>query len=172
MKAKIKLLDSKAKIPTKAHETDTGFDITMIGVEKIVGDAIFFKTGIAITPPSGYYFEIVPRSSISKLPLEMANSFAVIDESYTGQLLIPIRITHPGMGQDLKNTSFPSGIVKIFGSRPSTMNAVGDLILKEAPSLFQLILRKKFEIEFEEVDSLEETKRGEGGFGSTNKKKD
>ncbi len=170
MKTKIKLLDPKAEIPKRAHETDTGYDLKFIGFEKIVGDVIFFKTGLAIQPPSGYYYEIMPRSSISKLPLELANSVGVIDETYTGQIFVPIRITHPNMGQEQKNVSFPNGLVQIFGARPQTMSILAQLVLQHQPILVQLILRKRFNSEFEVVDELDETQRADGGFGSTNKK--
>lgn len=169
MKTKIKILDPKAELPKKAFSKDTGYDLKMIGVSKIVGDVIFFKTGIAIQPPDGHYFEIVPRSSISKLPLELANSIAIIDEGYSGEVIVPIRITHPGMGQEQKSVSFPSGIVQIFGARPQTMSIVAQLILQNQPTLTQLILRKRLDSEFELVNELTISERLDGGFGSTNK---
>jgi dUTP pyrophosphatase len=164
---KVKLLDDKATLPTRALESDTGYDIKVIGVEKIVGDVIFFKTGLSIQPPKGHYFEVVPRSSISKLPLELANSIGIIDEHYRGEILIPVRITHPDLGQERKNVSFPNGIVKIFGARPSTMSAVGAQVLSQKPVLFQMILRKRLDSNFKVVQDLDDTARGEGGFGST-----
>lgn len=169
MKTKVKLLDPRAELPKRAHEVDSGYDIKSIGVEKIEGDVIFFKTGIAIQPPTGYYYEVYPRSSISKLPLSLANSVGIVDEHYRGEIIIPVRLMHPGLGQDLKSVMFPNGIVKIFGARPGTMSIVGDLILKHKPILFQLILRQRLDSEFEIVDSLDDTIRGEGGFGSTDK---
>lgn len=163
----IKILDEKAEIPKRAHESDTGYDLKFIGIEKIVGDVIYFKTGIAIAPPEGYYFEIVPRSSISKLPLEMANSIGVIDQHYRGEVLVPIRVTHSLMGQEQGNVTFPQGIVKIFGVRPQSMNAVAQQVVSNKPKLCQMIMRKREDSLFVSVDSLDETIRGAGGFGST-----
>lgn len=163
---KVKKLDEKAKLPQRAHDTDTGYDLTMIGVEKIVGDVIFFKTGIAVQPPKGHYLEIVPRSSISKLPLELANSVGIIDEAYRGEVLIPVRVTHGEMGQEQGNVTFASGIVKIFGVRPVSMSALAQLILQKQPVLFQAIVKQRIDAEFLEA-SLDDTERGEGGFGST-----
>lgn len=171
MKVKIKLLDSKAELPKRAHKTDTGYDLKMIGVDKIVGDVIFFKTGLSIQPPSGYYFEIMPRSSISKLPLELANSVGVVDEHYRGEIIVPLRLTHPGMGLDQKNVSFPNGIVKIFDARPSTMSSLAQLVLERSPTLTQLILKERLDADFEIVENLDETERGDGGFGSTDTQK-
>ena len=167
----VKILDEKAEIPTRAHESDTGYDLKFIGVHKIIGDVIFFKTGLSIAPPEGFYFEVMPRSSISKLPLELANSVGVIDEHYRGEILVPIRITHQQMGQEQTNIAFPQGIVKIFGSRPNTMNAVAQQILIHKPSLCQMILRQRMDSEFKAVEELDETARGHGGFGSTDKVK-
>lgn len=163
----IKILDENAEVPTRAHESDTGYDLKFIGVHKIVGDVIFFKTGISIAPPEGFYFEIVPRSSISKLPLELANSVGVIDEHYRGEVLVALRITHSMMGQEQTNVSFPQGLVKLFGTRPPTMNAVAQQVLMNKPKLCQLILRKREDTEFKVVGELDETMRGSGGFGST-----
>lgn len=167
----IKILDERAEVPQRAHDSDTGYDLKFIDIHKIVGDVIFFRTGIAVAPPVGYYFDIVPRSSISKLPLELANSVGIIDEHYRGEILVPIRITHSLMGQEQTNVSFPQGLVKIFGARPPTMTAVAQQILMNKPHLCQMILRKREDTLFEVVEELDETKRSAGGFGSTDDKR-
>jgi dUTPase len=168
LNVKISLLNDKAVVPSRSHSTDTGYDLVFTGVEKIVGDVIFFKTGISLQPPSGYYFEVVPRSSISKLPLEMANSVGVIDESYTGEVLVPVRVTHSemGFGKGSENKPYPQGIVRIFNSRPGSMTILSSLILDKKPCLFQAILRKRLDCNFV-IENLEDTERNDGGFGST-----
>jgi dUTPase len=166
---KIKLLDPKAEVPSRAHATDSGYDLTFIGVHKIVRDVIFFKTGISVQPPRGYYFESVPRSSISKLPLAMANSVGIIDESYTGEIFVPVRVMHSIQYQDFAHSNYPNGIVKIFGLRPQTMPALADLIVKNKPKLFQLILKKRNDCKFV-LEDLSDTERADGGFGSTDSK--
>jgi len=165
-KIKVELLTEEAQVPTRAHNTDTGYDLTFTGIEKIVGDVIFFNTGLSLQPPKGYYFEVVPRSSISKLPLSMANSVGVIDESYTGEVLVPVRVHHQAMGGDPARVTFPNGIVKVFGRRPQSMSSLADLVLKHKSKLFQAVLRKRNDCDFI-VQEIEETSRGEGGFGST-----
>jgi len=170
VKIKVELLSEEAQVPTRAHKTDTGYDLTFIGVHKIVGDVIYFKTGISLQPPKGYYFEVVPRSSISKLPLSMANSIGVIDEHYTGEVLVAIRVHHSDMGGEPARAVYPNGIVRMFGLRPQTMDALAQLVLKNKPKLFQAILRKRLDCNFS-VESLEETDRGDGGFGSTDSEK-
>jgi dUTP pyrophosphatase len=167
MLTRVKILDDRAVLPKRAHESDTGYDIKLIDVHKIVGDVIFFKTGLSLQPPKGHYFEIVPRSSISKLPLELANSIGIVDEHYRGELIVAVRVTHQNMGQEHKNTQFPGGIVRIFDGRPNSMSAVAYSVLNKKPVLFQIILRERLDCTFESVFDLEETERGDGGFGST-----
>lgn len=169
VKVKVKKLSEKAKMPKLAHSTDSGYDLTFIGIEKIVGDVIFFKTGLTVQPSQGYFFEIVPRSSISKLPLSMANSIGVIDNHYTGELIIPVRLHHREPGFETKTNSFPFGIVQMLDGKPPSILAAAELILAKKPSLFQMILRKKYACEFVEGD-LEDTDRGDGGFGSSDVK--
>jgi dUTPase len=163
---KYKLLSEKAAPPTKGHQTDSGWDLKIIGVEKIEGDVIFFKTGISVQPPPGYYFELFPRSSISGLPMSLANSVGVIDESYTGEVLVAARVHHHDMGSDARKTSYPNGIVSVFGLRPQTINALAELVIQKKPKIAQLILKKRIECDFVSSE-LEETERGSGGFGST-----
>ena len=166
LKTKVKLLTENAVLPTRAHNKDTGYDLTFTGVNKIVDDVIFFSTGLSLEPPSGYYFEVVPRSSISKLPLSMANEIGVIDETYRGEVLVPVRVHHNMEFFSGSGTRYAQGIAHMFGSRPQTMSAVADQIMMNKPKLFQAILRKRNNCDFV-VDEVSETSRGEGGFGST-----
>jgi len=164
---KVKKLDERAEIPSNHHDSDTGYDLKFIDIHKIAGDVIFFKTGISVEPPKGYYFDIVPRSSISKTPLSMANSVGIIDWSYRGELIVPVRVHHSGMGVENKNEMFAGGMVEVFGKRPQSLSALAKLILYEKPHLFQLVLRKKYKCDFVLEEELKETNRGDGGFGST-----
>ncbi len=166
VKVKVELLDESAKVPSRAHTTDTGYDLEFTGVDKIVGDVIFFKTGVSMQPPTGYYFDIVPRSSISKLPLTMANNVGIIDQGYTGEILVAVRVHHPDMGSETSRQVYPNGLAKMFGVRPQTMSALANLILKNKPKMFQAILRKRLNCSFD-VTELDNTERGSGGFGST-----
>jgi len=166
VKVKVDLLSERAVMPTRAHNTDTGYDITFTRVHKIDGDVIFFGTDISLQPSRGHYFEVVPRSSISKTPLSMANSIGVIDETYTGEVLIPVRVNNHQPGATGRGVSCPGGVVKIFGARPQSMHALGELILAKKPCMFQAILRKRLTASFE-ITKIEETERGDGGFGST-----
>ena len=171
LNSKIVLLNSKAELPKKETDGSAGYDIKIIAVDKIVGDVIFFKTGIAIQAPEGHYFDLAPRSSISKLPLMLANSIGKIDEDYRGEIIVPIRVMHSEQGTGNQSDSRPSGIVQIFETKPPTMSVLADKIIQERPHLVQLILKKRLECEWEQTESLDKTERADGGFGSTDGKK-
>lgn len=166
LKTKVSFLDERAQLPQRAHEQDTGYDLTFIGVHKIVDDVIFFKTGLSLQPPAGYYFEVVPRSSISGLPLAMANSIGVIDENYRGEVLVPVRVLHKNENYDSPSDHYANGLVKMFDTRPQSMTVIANLVLTKKPKLFQAILRKRMNCDFV-LDEVSQTERGDGGFGST-----
>jgi dUTP pyrophosphatase len=128
-----------AVTPTKAYPSDVGYDLTAIDVfKKLSQQTTLYETGLIVTPPEGYYVEILPRSSISKTGYVISNSVGIIDPSYTGSLKI--------------------AVTKVDDSFP-------DLTLPFCK--FQLVLRKLYEAELVEVGSVRETERGDGGFGST-----
>lgn len=147
MLTKVKLLNDEAEVPKRAHSTDSGYDIKMIGIDKIREDVVFFQTGVSIQPPEGHYFELVPRSSISKFPLALANSVGIIDEHYRGEIKIPVRILSLEGEQSIRDVALH--------------------ILAVKPVLFQMILRRRLDSDFEVVTEINDTVRGDGGFGST-----
>ena len=131
--------DKDAVSPTKAKNTDIGFDLVCIKIHKeLENGVILYDTGIAVETTEGFYTEIAPRSSISKTGWMLANSIGIIDPDYRGNLLValmPIR-------KDAKRMHLPF-------------------------CKCQLILRKTEECIVEEVSFLTDTERGTGGFGST-----
>lgn len=94
-------------------------------------------TGLAIQPDLGWYCLVYPRSSISKKGLFLSNSVGIIDNQYTGEIIAIFNKTN--------------NLAKI---------EIGERII-------QLVPQKLILVNFEEVDSLIETDRGTGGFGST-----
>jgi dUTP pyrophosphatase len=136
-----KKTDNRAVIPKKAYDTDTGLDLVAIDVfKRLENGVIMLETGIAVKPPSGYYTEILPRSSIIKTGFILANSVGIIDSSFRNSLKIAIIPVY-------ENTVFNFEDIK---------------------NKFQLVIRKIEDFEVEEVDDLDITERGMGGFGSTN----
>lgn len=124
--------------PSKTHASDSGYDLTLIEAGKRVGIVQFFRTGIKIQPSFGWYFDLVPRSSITKTGYILANSIGIIDRTYVGEVLVPL--------------------IKVDPSAP-------DLDLPAR--VVQIIPRPIVHAAFIEVDSLDESNRGSGGFGST-----
>lgn len=136
---------TNAVTPRKGTPHAVGYDLTCVAEldpaeYNLPENVRMFDTGISVEPPSGYYTEIVPRSSLIKSGYMLGNSIGIIDPDYRGSLKI--------------------AIVKIE-------KHVRDI---EAPfKMFQLVLRKyeDYELVVETKRSLTETTRGAGGFGST-----
>lgn len=126
----------------KFHRRDVGIDVALtrlVEVKFFGNDRIkLYGTGIKVKPPDGCYFELLPRSSMFKKGLLLANSVGIIDPGYRGEIMAPIwRIND--------EVSWP-----------------------ELPCrCLQLILKPLVLANCIEVDKLDETERNEGGFGST-----
>lgn len=146
MEVKFKKLSDKAVVPTKAHSSDAGFDLTATRVTSEVNECgqfvLVYHTDLAMEIPDGYVGLIFPRSSISKKSLYQTNAVAVIDSNYRGEIIVKY-----------KNTT--------GDSIPAVYN-LGD-------KFSQLIIMPYPAIEFVETEELSESDRGEGGFGSTDK---
>lgn len=141
MKVKIKKLDDRAIIPTYAKPGDAGMDITAISV-KFEQNYIEYGTGLSFEIPEGYVMLIFPRSSVSKKDMMLANCVGVLDSGYRGELKFRFKIVCQA-GQ-LKRDYYNPG------------DKIGQIMIIPYPT-----------IEFEEVDNLSDSERGEGGFGST-----
>jgi deoxyuridine 5'-triphosphate nucleotidohydrolase len=130
---------ANAVSPSKAAVSDSGFDLTLIEKDRDRGGAVvFYRTGIKIQPAFGWYFDLVPRSSIVKTGYALANSVGVIDRAYTGEIFVPL--------------------IKIDPNAP-------DLPLPAR--IVQIIPRPIVAVEIVEVSDFDDTVRGAGGFGST-----
>lgn len=128
--------------PRRSHPTDTGFDLVLLDVVKDApGGVTFYGTGVCVTPPTGFYFDLVPRSSISKTGYALANSIGIIDMDYTGEVIVPLR--------------------KVDEAAPD---------LELPCRLVQLVPRQWHDMRPVIVDRLDTTPRGAGSFGSTSEK--
>lgn len=137
----IKVHEKAEKPEEKKHKNDVGYNLVAIREHKrLTSRTVMYDTGLIVRPPPGYYTEIVPRSSMAKSGHILANSVGIVDPDYTGTLLIVL--------------------TKIDDGAPD---------LKLPFSLCQLVLRKFEDYSLEETTSVENTSRGTGGFGSTNK---
>lgn len=131
---------------TSHHDGDAGIDL-MTPVEKACSsfntETINFEIRCEMVDRENKnvsYF-LYPRSSISKTPLMMANSVGIIDAGYRGNIMAKVR-----------------------NMEPDTLYRI---LTHE--KLFQICAPDLKPVRVEIVESLSETSRGEGGFGSTNK---
>jgi len=136
--------DENAISPSKTNWSDVGYDLSIIKkIKDINSKTALYDTGIKIQLDFGYYSEIVPRSSIIKSGYILSNNIGIIDNSYRGNLMIALT----KIADDAIEIEFPF-------------------------KCCQLIFKKQVFINLEEVrdKSLDDTKRNEGGFGSTDNK--
>lgn len=139
MEVRFKKLRPDAVAPQKAHPSDAGFDLVATSVaEDRARTIVSYGTGLAVEIPEGYVGLLFPRSSVYKVQLQLANSVGVIDSGYRGEIMLKYRVEQPHI------------------RRYTTGDKVGQLIILPFP-----------EVAFIEAETLEETERGEGGFGST-----
>lgn len=148
MKVRFKRLNTDAVIPTKAHSTDAAFDLT--ATTRSVDDYgnIVYGTGVAVEIPHGYAGLLFPRSSIAKKRLVLSNGVGICDSDYRGEIMFKFKPTLATAEQNLATYDF----IYQVGER------IGQLMIVPYP-----------DIEFEEVEELTQTERGDGGYGSTGK---
>ena len=146
MEIRIKLLSDLAKVPKYSKSGDAALDLTAVDVNYIQGederlDYIEYSTGIAIEIPNGYVGLIYPRSSISTYDLMLCNHVGVIDSGYRGEIKLRFKIT------DRQKSEW---VVYEVGER------IGQLMIIPYPKVF-----------FTVSESLDETSRGDSGWGSS-----
>jgi dUTP pyrophosphatase len=137
---KVKRLSPDAKLPQYAHDTDSGFDlVSAADVTLEPGETAVIPTGLALQQPVGYEIQVRPRSGNSaKTKLRIANAPGTIDQ-YTGEIGVII-----------------DNIAKWERLHIAKGHKVAQGVI--APVIHGV---------FAEVDELDETTRGAGGFGST-----
>lgn len=138
----IQILNDLAKVPTYGSEEAAGADLyaaTNYDIEIRPHETVKIGTGIAIAVPRGYYGGIYARSGLAtKQGLRPANCVGVVDSDYRGEVIVALH----------NDTDEPQWIPA--GSRIAQL-------------LIQPVMRTDFNI----VDELNNTERGNGGFGST-----
>ena len=161
-KVLVKKLDKNAVIPSRAHDNDAGFD--MVATRKNITEKyVEYGTGIAMHIPDGHVGLLFPRSSVTKKDLILKNSVGVIDAGYRGEISFRFYLYGGRIEQNISNGFF--GKIKLFNNWYCQddnwdMYEVGDKI-------GQIIIIKLPKIEMVEIDDLEESERGTGGYGST-----
>ena len=142
IKLKVKKLNNLAQIPAYQTEEAAGFDLH--SVEDVViapNERKLIGTGLSMEIPKGYEIQIRPRSGLAyKHGITVLNSPGTIDSDYRGEIKV-LLINHSNEDFEIK---------------------VGERIA-------QAVIKEVIQATFEEVEELNDTTRGTGGFGSTGK---
>ena len=142
IKLKVKKLNKLAEIPQYQTDEAAGFDLHSI--EDIViapNERKLISTGLSFEIPKGYEIQIRPRSGLAyKHGITVLNSPGTIDSDYRGEIKV-LLINH-------SNESFE---------------------IKVGERIAQAVIQAVIQANFEEVEELNDTTRGAGGFGSTGK---
>ena len=140
MKIKIKKLDKDAKLFSYAHEGDAGLDIYSLEDKTIkAGTREIIRTGIALALEPGYVGLVWDKSGLAAKH-GIKTMGGVMDSGYRGEYKVIVY-----------NTSEE------------------DYEIKKHDKIAQLLIQPIIQAKIEETQSLDETSRGEGGFGSTGK---
>ena len=144
VKVLIKKLDKQVKLPEYKTTGSSGLDLTAFIAKKIVikpGENALVPTGISIAIPEDTEVQIRPRSGLAaKNNISVLNTPGTIDSDYRGEIKV-ILFNH--------------------GDKDFTVN--------NDDRIAQMILMPILKVDFETVETLPETIRGSGGFGSTGK---
>ena len=137
MKIKIKKLNDKAAIPTYAHATDAGLDLTATSIKHDFGKDVFiYGTGLAVEIPEGYVGFLKSKSGLNvKLGIQ---GEGVIDSGYTGSV-----------------------VAKLYNNGNELVE------FEPGDKIIQIVFLPIPEVELVKVDNFAKTERGDNGFGST-----
>ena len=140
MKAKFKRLDPQVSILTTAHIGDAAVDLqSRVDVSLEPGARAAVPTGLAVAIPEGYAGFVLPRSGHARRQgIGVVNGPGLIDSGYRGEISV-LLVNH---GQE--TVTFSAG------------DRIAQMTILAVP-----------EVDWVEVDDLDETTRGDGGFGST-----
>jgi dUTP pyrophosphatase len=141
LEIEIKLLDAGMPIPEYAHAGDAGCDLrSAVDVILNPGARVMVPTGLSVALPEGYAGFVQPRSGLAaKHGISVVNTPGLIDSGYRGE----IKVILINLDQDLM------------------------FEIKRGDKIAQFVVQKVESVVFKQVDELSDTKRGDGGFGST-----
>lgn len=140
MQIKITKLSESAQLPRYEHEDDAGLDLFAIAAQEILpGESQLIPTGIAVELPAGTEAQVRPRSGLAlKHGITLLNTPGTIDAGYRGEIGV-IVINH--------------------GKTPFQVTP--------GMKIAQMVIAPVIRVQVLEVTTLSQTRRGEGGFGST-----
>ena len=143
MKIKIKKLNENAKMPQYGTAYSAGADLYSVEDKTVImpHKTVFIGTGLAMEIPQGYVGLIFARSGLAcKRSLAPANKVGVIDSDYRGEIKVALH-NHSDEEQ----------------------------IIEKGERVAQISIIPYLAVQYEESAELDDTERGQGGFGSTGK---
>ena len=159
IKVGFKRLNDNAIIPTKAHATDSGYDL--YANEDVLiepGDTAIVKTGIAVELPAGYEAQISPRSGVTA-KTKLRVQLGTVDNGYRGELGVIVDNISP-------NDRECRGVRYIDGSPEPYESDTYEI--RKGDRIAQLVIQRLPETEAVEIDEFsEDSERGADGFGSS-----
>ncbi|MCL2757557.1 MAG: dUTP diphosphatase [Coriobacteriia bacterium] len=138
---KVKRIDTGLELPAYAYPGDAGLDLrSAVDITLAPFERSLIPCGIAVAIPEGYAGFVMPRSGLAiRSGLSMANTPGLVDSQYRGEL--------------------KAVAVNLDAHEP--------IVIKRGDRIAQLVILAHPVVELIEVDELDETERGSGGFGSS-----
>lgn len=158
MKIKVQKLHRDAILPRYATPGAACFDLHALGgygraEDMMPGSKAAFRTGLAFEVPQGHVMLIFSRSGHGfKNDIRLANCVGVIDSDYRGEVLV--KLTSDDIPDHMP--TFGGGKANVTFLRVNPGDRIAQAMILPIP-----------QVELVEADSLSETERGTGGFGST-----
>lgn len=150
LKIKVCKAASNARYPAYATPGSAGMDLTSVSTVKLNRHVKLINTGLCFEIPEGYVGKLYIRSGLAAKGVSLANGCGIIDSDYVGEVKIPLSVRSPSSGTG----SFLDYLYEV----------------KEGERIAQIIFEPIPKVEIVRVLDMEElhkTKRGSGGFGST-----
>lgn len=172
MNIKINIKD-KALMPCCKNPGDAGMDLCAAQDITIApGETVLIPVGFSLEIPAGYEAQIRPRSGLSlNTPLRVANAPGTVDSGYRGEVCVIMQNTSEryytdGIGKVklMPNAYINHHLVSVKGNRKGWYD------IKKGDRIAQMVFSKVETAELVVSDNLEESERGQGGFGSTGSK--
>lgn len=142
MKLNFKKLDPRATVPTYGSDLAAGADLRAVLDNPITiqpNQTAFLHTGLAVAIPEGYVGLVYARSGIAcKRGLAPANKTGVLDADFRGEVMVALH-----------------------------NHGTNEQTIEPNERIAQMVITPFLRCEYEEVDKLDDTVRGDGGFGST-----
>jgi len=165
IKVGFKRLSDGAIIPTKAHQSDSGFDL--YASEDVIiepGETEVVPTGIAVELPKGFEAQVRPRSGVTA-KTKLRVQLGTIDNGYTGEIgVIVDNIADDPIGNTSRYLNFVDG----SEIRQDEDIPDGTYHIRKGDRIAQLVVQPLPSVEAYEISGeLDETERGGNGFGST-----